>query len=176
MNSITNNENTAPIVFEIRNTQVMVDYDLAMMYDVALEDLHLATQTYANRFPEHFMFKLNKDENQVICEQHPRFKTNAFCSITDTLVFTQLGMYMLSSVLDTPKAVDININILETIHVQRTPVSEAKVKEALQVLDAKINNAVNFLNKKIETIGNETPSTERKPVGYTYEKKDTKLK
>ncbi len=180
MNEIKKIENpNSPIVFDFRNLQVMIDLDMAIMYEVSLDDLHLALETYKNRFPEDFMIELNVEENKAIYEAHARFKSQEFCSLK-TYAFTDKGMFMLSSILDTDKAVNININILRSIASQRTSsneksVSHEDVKQALLMLDNKINMAVKALNEKIETYTDDEEYI-RKSVGYTYNQKDENLK
>jgi len=69
MNDIVNNENIESLIFEVRNKQVMLDSDLAKLYECAngTKTINLAVKRHINKFPERYMFQLTKEEFEYIC-------------------------------------------------------------------------------------------------------------
>ena len=108
MNEITEIQN---LIFVIRNKQVMIDRDLAELYGVKTMVLNQAVKRNIERFPSDFMFRLSKDEANELITNCDRFKTLKH-SPTTPYAFTEHGVAMLSSVLNSKKAVEINIQIV----------------------------------------------------------------
>lgn len=99
-------------IYEIRGQQVMLDFDLAMLYQVETKRLKEQVKRNSERFPEDFMFILSEKEwSELVanCDQLP--KTIKHTYITPS-AFTQEGIAMLSSVLRSPIAIQVNINIM----------------------------------------------------------------
>ena len=108
MNEITEIQN---LIFVIRNKQVMIDRDLAELYGVKTMVLNQAVKRNIERFPSDFMFKLSKDEANELITNCDRFRTLKH-SPTTPYAFTEHGVAMLSSVLNSKKAIEINIQIV----------------------------------------------------------------
>ncbi len=100
-------------IFTIRNQKVMIDKDLAELYNVPTSRLNEAVKRNIKRFPDDFMFKLTKDELNELIANCDRFQ-NLKHSPTTPNVFTEQGVAMLSSVLNSERAVAINIEIIRT--------------------------------------------------------------
>lgn len=98
-------------IYEIRGQKVMLDKDLAELYGTATKSLNLAVKRNKDRFPSDFMFRLTQKEFDGLRFQ---FETSKSKGGTRYLpyAFTQLGVSMLSSVLNSPKAIRMNINIM----------------------------------------------------------------
>lgn len=104
-------------IYEVRGTKVMLDFDLAKLYGIETRTLKQAVRRNIERFPEDFMFMLTKEEannlihigvsQNVISPEYNVGSTNIFA-------FTENGVSMLSSVLRSPLAIQININIMRT--------------------------------------------------------------
>ena len=108
-------------IYIIRHKKVMVDHDLANLYNVPTKALNQAVKRNIKRFPPDFMFQLTKGEKKEVvtnCDhlQHLRFSPNL------PYAFTDLGVAMLSSVLNSERAIQANILIMRTF---------SKLKEAL---------------------------------------------
>lgn len=97
----------------IRGQKVMIDRDLAQLYEVETKVLNQAVKRNIERFPENFMFKLNKDELQELVTNCDRFK-NLKHSSSLPYAFTEYGVAMLSSVLNSKRAIALNIQIIQT--------------------------------------------------------------
>jgi ORF6N domain-containing protein len=100
------------LIHVIRGQKVMLDSDLATLYAVTTGNLNLAVRRNASRFPADFMFKLSKAEADALLLQTARAKTGRGGRQTPPFVFTELGVAMLSSVLNSERAVQMNMLIM----------------------------------------------------------------
>ena len=99
-------------IYELRGLRVMLDFDLALLYGVENRRLKEQVKRNIERFPDDFMFQLTKMEWQqlvAICDNLPG---NVKFSPATPFAFTQEGVAMLSGVLRSPLAVEVNINIM----------------------------------------------------------------
>ncbi|MCE7055752.1 ORF6N domain-containing protein [Algoriphagus sp. AGSA1] len=110
MNSLTTEENILELILKIRNQKVMLDSDLAEMYGVPTKRLNEQVKRNSDRFPEDFMFQLKEDEWRNLKSQ---FATSRWGGRrTPPYVFTEQGVAMLSSVLNSAQAIQVNISIM----------------------------------------------------------------
>jgi hypothetical protein len=123
-------ERITRLIFLVRGRKVMFDRDLAELYGVDTKVLNQAVKRNAERFPNDFMFKLNAQETKVwqgylsrsqivTLKQGSNIKYSPY-------VFTELGVSMLSSVLKSDRAVQINIFIMRTFVKLRQMISSNK--------------------------------------------------
>ena len=112
----------------------MLDRDLAKLYGVGTKRLNEAVKRNLKRFPADFMFKLDKTETNQLVANCDRFKTLKHSTITPH-AFTEQGVAMLSSVLNSYRAVEVNIAIIRTF---------VKLREILSTND--------LLRRKIESM------------------------
>ena len=99
------------LIFTIRGRKVMIDTDLALLYDVSTKALKQQVRRNVTRFPEDFMFELNiKEKNELVtnCDRLERLKHSS----VNPIVFTEQGVAMLSTVLRSEKAIQVNIEIM----------------------------------------------------------------
>jgi len=115
-------------IYPLRGQKVMLDSDLAAMYGVKTGDLNRAVKRNADRFPEDFIFQLTAEEAEALrCQTGILGLREHLTSQTATInpargkqrkylpyVFTEQGVAMLSSVLSSPRAVQVNIAIMRT--------------------------------------------------------------
>lgn len=98
----------------IRGKKVMLDKDLASMYGVATKVMNQAVKRNLNRFPEDFMFQLTPEESdRLLRSQIVTLKRGQHYKYLP-YVFTENGVAMLSSVLNSERAIDVNIQIMKT--------------------------------------------------------------
>ena len=102
------------LIYEIRGHKVMLDSDLADLYEVPTKRLNEAVKRHASRFPKNFMFQLTDDEAELLRSQIATSKTGRGGRRTLPYVFTEQGVAMLSSVLNSERAIQINIQIMNT--------------------------------------------------------------
>ena len=99
-------------IHTIRGKQVMLDKDLAELYGVEVRTLNQSVKRNENRFPPDFMFQLNKEEWEILKSQ---FVTSSWGGVRKLpYVFTEQGVAMLSSVLRSNPAIEVNIRIMRT--------------------------------------------------------------
>ena len=98
-------------IYLIRGQKVMLDSDLAELYRVTTGNLNLASRRNPKRFPVDFMFQLTPKESESLLFQIERSKTRGGRR-TPPYVFTEQGVAMLSSVLSTPRAIEVNVAIM----------------------------------------------------------------
>lgn len=98
-------------IFTIRNKRVMLDRDLAILYGVPTYRLNEAVKRNIDRFPDDFMFKLTRDELKELIANCDRLEKLKHSSSTP-YAFTEHGVTMLSSVLNSKKAIEINIQVV----------------------------------------------------------------
>ncbi len=97
-------------IYEIRGQQVMIDKDLAGLYQVEVKRLNESVKRNLKRFPEDFMFQLTAEEWQNLKSQ---FATSSWGGTRKLpYAFTELGVSMLSSILNSELAIEVNINIM----------------------------------------------------------------
>lgn len=123
----------------------MLDKDLAMLYGVQTKVLNQAVKRNIERFPEDFMFRLNKVEMDSFSRsQIVTLKTDSGTNIKYApLVFTEQGIAMLSSVLNSKKAIQINIQIIRIFTKLREMVDAyAEFREKVEEMEK--NNETNF--------------------------------
>ncbi len=105
-----NDEMVLDKIYLIRNQKVMLDRDLAQLYGVETKVLKQAVKRNMDRFPEDFMFELNSSEYENLRSQ---IVTSSWGGLRYMpMAFTEYGVLMLSSVLNSQKAIQINIPIL----------------------------------------------------------------
>lgn len=126
-------------IFMIRGQKVMLDRDLASLYGVQTFRLNEAVKRNKKRFPEDFMFKLTKEENNslrsqfaILNEDNEILKSQNVTSKRgqhskyQTYAFTEQGVAMLSSVLNSDRAIQVNVEIMRTFTALRNILSEHK--------------------------------------------------
>jgi len=159
-------------IYEIRGHNVMLDFDLAEMYDVETRVLKQAVKRNIDRFPEDFMFELTRNEynslrSQIVTLDKGRGKYSKF----NPFAFTEQGVAMLSGVLKSKKAVQLNIAIMRTFVLMRQyALSHKDLTNKLKKLERKYNQkftdietALTYLLQKDQQ---ETEQKERKRIGY----------
>ena len=126
MNEITvkENERIENLIFEVRGVQVMLDSDLAKLYNCTngTKSINLAVKRHINRFPERFMFQLTREEVNNLRFQVETANVNSK-SRSLPYVFTEQGVAMLATVLRTPVAEEISIKIMDAFVAMRKYIS-----------------------------------------------------
>lgn len=114
-------------IFLIRGQKVMLDSDLAALYRVPTKIFNQAVRRHKHRFPQDFMFQLNEREASVLRSQFVTLeKGRGRYSKYSALVFTEQGVAMLSSVLNSERAIEVNIAIMRAFVQLRKLLSSNK--------------------------------------------------
>lgn len=119
----------------IRNTKVIIDSDLAELYQVTAKRLNEQVKRNSERFPSDFMFQLNQDEVKVLRSQFATLKKGKHRKYLP-YAFTELGVAMLSSVLKSDRAVQMNIYIMRAfVKLREIMASNAEIGEKIKELE-----------------------------------------
>ena len=122
-------------IFTIRGQKVMIDRDLADLYGVPTKRLNEAVKRNIKRFPEDFMFKLNDKELKELVANCDRFETLKH-STTPPNAFTEQGVSMLSSVLNSERAIAINVEIIRTfVQLRQFAIENKELAQRLSELE-----------------------------------------
>ncbi len=142
-------------IFTIRNTQVMVDRDLAELYEVSTKVLNQAVKRNLQRFPDAFRFQLTQNEKKELVTNCDRFKKLKHSS-TLPYAFSEQGVAMLSAVLRSETAVKVSIQIMQAFIAMRKFISRnagifqrlEKVEQKQIETDQKFEQIFNALEDK----------------------------
>ena len=113
------------LIFEIRGQKVMIDRDLAELYEVETKKLNQAVKRNMKRFPKDFMFQLTDEEQQELVTNCDRLQ-NLKHSSSNAYAFTEHGVTMLASIVNSDKAIEINVQIVRAFVQLRQFVLEHK--------------------------------------------------
>lgn len=125
-------------IYLIRETKVMLDRDLARLYGVTTGNFNLAVRRNKERFPDNdFMFQLTKEEHESLRLQNAILKRGQHAKYLP-YVFTELGVAMLSSVLNSKRAIQVNIQIIKTFARLRQLITTNKeILEKVEKMESK---------------------------------------
>ncbi len=129
-------------IYFIREHRVMLDHDLAQLYQVETKVLNQAVRRNVDRFPEDFMFRLTKEEHQFLRSQFVTLRTGEWGKHTKYLpfVFTEQGVAMLSSVLKSKISIQVNIVIMRTfVQLRRVLESHKELADKLYIIERKLS-------------------------------------
>jgi len=159
-------------IYTIRKKRVMIDRDLAALYQVETRVLNQAVRRNLDRFPEDFMFQLTSVEFTNWISQIVISKKEQMGLRKNPLAFTEQGVAMLSGILNSKRAIQVNIAIMRAF-VQLRRLLESNKELARKVEE--LEKAVSGHDEKIQLIfqairklisEKEKPLPERKPIGY----------
>ena len=158
-------------IHEVRGQKVMLDFDLALLYKVETRILNQAVKRNISRFPEDFMFQLTLEEMDNMSSQFVTTYPSKRPKTSLPFAFTEQGIAMLSGILNSEVAININIAIMRTfVIIRRYALEHKEFNSKLLEIESKydkqfsdIYEALNFLIKRDE---NEAVQKERKQIGY----------
>lgn len=164
----------------LREQRVMLDADLANLYDVETKVLIQAIKRNADRFPADFMFQLNSEEFSSLRSQSVTSNTGRGGRRYAPYAFTEQGVAMLSSILNSPRAIAVNIEIMRTfVQVRTLAASHQDLAKQLRELQDKTEalamqhdtfsrNTRNQLKKVFEALHElmTPPEMPKRPIGF----------
>jgi hypothetical protein len=152
-------------IYLIRGHKVMLDRDLAALYGVETKALNQAVKRNTERFPSDFVFRLSDDETKelvTICDRFPTLKH----STSKPLAFTEQGVAMLSGVLRSPRAVDVNIAIMRTfVKLRRMLESSEELSRKLAELESLYDEQFRVVFEAINELMI-PPEPKKTPIGF----------
>ncbi len=162
------NERIISRIFLIRDKKVMIDNDLAELYGVETRTFNQAVKRNIDRFPADFMFQLNKQETEILRSQFVILKSGRGQHRKYMpYVFTEQGVAMLSSVLNSDRAIMVNIQIIRTFTQLRELLSTNKdLREKIENMEKKYDKQLREIFEAIKSLlMEETKSKE--PIGFS---------
>jgi len=133
-------------IYEVRGVKVMIDRDLAELYGVETRTLNQAVKRNAERFPEDFMFQLTDDEMRIWKSQIVMSNSVRMGLRRNPYAFTELGVAMLSSVLRSDIAIQINIGIMRAFVVMRQMMT-IQPTDRYEQLSAEVKQLIDYVEE-----------------------------
>lgn len=161
-------------IFLIRGQKVMMDRDLAGLYGVATKVLNQAVKRNMKRFPKDFMFQLTPSEKNELVTNCDRFKPLKHSTSTP-FAFTEQGVAMLSSVLNSEQAIEVNIAIMRVFVKLREMISTNKeLAHKFDQLERKIEKHDEEIKLIFDAIRQLMipPEPKRRRIGFHRDKED----
>ncbi len=161
-------------IYEIRGVKVMLDRDLAELYEVQTKVLKQSVKRNLDIFPEHFMFELTKEENEFLRSQFVTSKKGRGGTRYLPLVFTEHGILQLASILRSKRARYMSIRIIEIfvkmremlLSHQELMVQLEEVSRKVAGHDEKINLIFGYLKEVEQARQEELEQQNRKRIGF----------
>ena len=151
-------------IYEIRGLKVMLDFDLALLYNVETKVFKQSVRRNINRFPNDFMFELTEIEfnslrSQIVTSNRGGIRYLPFA-------FTEQGIAMLSSILKSDNAIEINISIMRTfVTIRQFALNYTELQKRINEIEGQLPEIYNVLNYLVEKDNNEVIN-ERNKIGY----------
>jgi hypothetical protein len=150
-------------IFVIRGQKVMLDSDLAELYGVETRRLNEQVRRNLARFPEDFMFQLTPLEFESLMSQIATSKSGRGGRQKQPLVFTEAGVGMLSSVLSSERAIQVNIAIIRTFTKLRSYL--AMEDSRLEKLENKTTHLFRIVFERLDNLATQQPIKRVKRIG-----------
>jgi hypothetical protein len=175
--TIIHDETIMNKIYFIRGYKVMLDRDLAVLYGVETKVLKQSVKRNISRFPEDFMFEMTKQELEIWRSQFITSDADKMGLRYSPFCFTEQGVAMLSSILNSKKAIHVNIQIIRVFtKIRQMLVDNTELRLAIEKLERKTDNH----SKNIELVfqyldelreKEEENQKPRKQIGYKLPKK-----
>lgn len=163
--SIVPLERITESILWLRGQKVMLDADLADLYGVETKALLQAVKRNLARFPEDFAFQLDKQE---FINLRSQFVTSSWGGRRyPPYAFTEQGVAMLSSVLRSPQAIQVNIEIMRTfVRLRRLLASNAALARKLAALESKYDEQFKVVFDAIRELMKPPEPAKKRPIGF----------
>lgn len=153
-------------IFFIRNEKVLLDRDLAELYGVEVRALKQAVRRNMNRFPVDFIFELTKEEELPLKSQSVTLKGRGQHSKYLSFAFTEQGVAMLSSILKSERAIEVNIAIMRAFVQMRQMLATHKdLKQKIEEMESKYDGQFQVVFEAIHQLLAEDKKPKKK-IGF----------
>ena len=164
-------------IFEVRGCRVMLDYHLAELYQVETRALKQAVKRNIERFPDDFMFVLTKEEANLLLSigvSHFVIPPDYNFGVAMPMAFTEQGVAMLSSVLRSKVAIEVNISIMRAFVLMRQmAVGYEELLKRIEELEVSTDAQFNELYQALtQLLSQSKQQKERRPVGFVTYNRD----
>jgi len=159
-------ENIDSKIYLIRSEKVMLDYDLASLYEVPTMRLNEQVRRNAKRFPSDFMFPLSDHEFGLLISQIAISKKGRGGRRTPPLAFTEQGVAMLSAVLKSDRAIDVNIAIMRAfVRMREVLNSSVQFEKQIAALEAKYDHRFKVVFTAIRKLMSDQAVPRKRVIG-----------
>ena len=164
-------------IFEVRGCRVMLDYHLAELYQVETRALKQAVKRNIERFPSDFMFVLTKEEANLLLSigvSQNVIPPDYNFGVAMPMAFTEQGVAMLSSVLRSKIAIEVNISIMRAFVLMRQMViGYEELLRRIEELEVSTDTQFNELYQALtQLLSQSKQQKERRPVGFVTYNRD----
>ena len=168
-------------IYEIRSHKVMLDFDLAELYEVQTKALNQAVKRNIQRFPSDFMFRLTIDEwdvvrlhsatasnvNKIMQSQNVTASQKRRNTTATPYAFTEQGLAMLSGILNSDKAINVNIAIMRAfVIIRQYSLTYKELTERLKEIEGKFTDVYQAINYLLEKDKQQIEQKDRKRIGF----------
>ncbi|MEI6831649.1 MAG: ORF6N domain-containing protein [Candidatus Omnitrophota bacterium] len=165
MSNLISPDLIATKIFIIRGKRVMLDSDLAILYGVKTGRLNEQVKRNIKRFPEDFMFQLTKEEILSLISQNATSSWGGLRKLPR--VFTQEGVAMLSSALNTDRAIMVNIQIMRAfVQLRRFILTNTDLRHKIEAMEKKYDKQFAIVFQAIKQLLEPPPLPAKKPIGF----------
>jgi hypothetical protein len=161
-------------IYEIRGHKVMLDSELAALYSVQTRVLNQAVRRNADRFPDDFMFEITRNEFDNLISQFVTSSSNNYGGRRKLpLVFTEQGVAMLSSVLNSARAVQVNIAIMRAfVNMRKLVATNNEINKKLAAVERRLGEHDGHFKQVFAAIrAMMAPAKKPTKIGYIQNKK-----
>ena len=164
-------------IFEVRGCRVMLDYHLAELYQVETRALKQAVKRNIERFPGDFMFVLTQEEANLLLSigvSQNVIPLDYNFGVAMPMAFTEQGVAMLSSVLRSKVAIEVNISIMRAFVLMRQmAIGYEELSRRIEELEVSTDAQFNELNQALtQLLSQSKQQKERRPVGFVTYNRD----
>ena len=164
-------------IFEVRGCRVMLDYHLADLYQVETRALKQAVKRNIERFPSDFMFVLTKEEANLLLSigvSQSVIPPDYNFGVAMPMAFTEQGVAMLSSVLRSKVAIEVNISIMRAFVLMRQmAIGYEELSRRIEELEVSTDAQFNELYQALtQLLSQSKQQKERRPVGFVTYNRD----
>ena len=160
-----NSDNITSRIYFIRGEKVILDFDLAALYNIESKRLKAAVRRNIKRFPGDFMFELTKEEYYSLRTQNASLKRGEHIKYMP-YAFTEQGVAMLSGILNSERAINVNIAIMRAfVQMRRLLESHKDLAMKIEELESKYDEQFRIVFEAIRQLIRKE-NEPRNPVGY----------
>ena len=153
-------------IFAVRGNKIMLDRDLALLYGVTTRRLNEQVKRNIKRFPDDFMFRLSKSERAKLVANCDRFKTMKHSSAMP-YAFTEQGVAMLSGILNSDRAISVNIQIMRAFtQLRRMLLTNHELRRKIEEMEKKYDKQFLVVFEATRQLLSPQPAEKKPPIGF----------
>lgn len=166
MHKLVSMERVESKIYQIRGKKVMLDVDLADLYLVTTKMLNQAVKRNLKRFPDDFMFELTKTEKGEVVTNCDHLRSLKFSPYLPH-AFTEQGVAMLSSVLNSERAILVNIQIMRAfVNLRRAAITYVGLKRKIEGMEKKYDAQFGIVFEAIKKLLEPPTEPPKRKIGF----------